>query len=188
MEDESLLINEAPRRRHIPRKRPTNLWGFHIPLFLTAIFMFAFGAAGAAALPTYLHGNPVDSTVIGYVVVKGYNCIWSGFPTLEYTVNNATYILENFYPYAVCGDYQDSALYNTQQLYPMGTNIRVWYLDGKPSKLAQSGDPTTIVYIMIICWSICGACLLAALIIHLVGIWCYGYETCCCKESNTFRC
>jgi hypothetical protein len=159
---------------------------FILPLLLTTIFMFAFGLAGATALPDYINGTGVDSVVIGFVVKKGYGCIWAGFPQLQYTVKNVTFVIDNFYPYAICGDYQEAALYNVQQSYPLASILRLWYLNNKPGNLASS-DPTMTVYIMIFCWGFGGLCLLSTLIIHLVGVCCYGTSTCFCKESNTIR-
>jgi hypothetical protein len=155
-------------------RRDTSTWkdsiiGLYFPLFLTAIFMFAFGFAGAMALPNYINGEAVDGQVIGFNVQRGFGCIWSGFPNLEYAVNNRTYVIDNFYPYAVCGDYQESALYNVKRAYPMGTMIRLWYLGGK---LDRSGDPTVLVHMMMFCWSVSGLCLFVSLIICLVTLFC----------------
>ncbi len=149
--------------------------------------MFAIGFAGFFSISDYVNGNAANAVVTGYFSQQGGPCIWTGYPTLTYTVDGATYVIDNYYAFYICGDYQSTALSNAQHQYPLGMNISLRYLHGNPENLAST-DPRPLILIMIFSLSMSALMLLIAFFIHFSAVCCCGGGTCCCKESATIRC
>lgn len=185
MEDIALLRKSKNLHQH--PDRPTWSQQISCVFLFGTIFMFAVGFAGLFAISDYVNGNAANAVVTGYFSQQGGPCIWTGFPILTYTISGVTYVVDNYYAFYICGDYQSTALSNAQRQYPLGMNISLWYLHGNPQNLANT-DPRPLILIMIFSLSMAGLMLLIGFFLHFSAVCCCGASTCCCKESATLRC
>lgn len=168
-------------------RRPSCFVFDFMSIIFLSIFGLAFFFAGIFYMPDYLNGNLAIATVTGYEITSTFpDCRWIAYAIIKYKVDNVTYLNNHHYDFSQCGYYNWDALNRAKMLFPVGSNVTVWYMVKDPRKLAET-DPRPMMLQSLVFLGVF-LCAVSIWIFHLFLVCCCGFQTWCARESKTFRC